>query len=394
MILTDEFSRQASMERDLGIPTALFAAPVREIVALGKSQIGFMNMFAIPLFQGVTNIMPEMQFCVDELHQNVAAWEGKIAAEQERKRQDSAETVFTDGMLSPRTMSTVNPFDAPAQKSSGSNSHTMSPETDLRKSLFAKSPFGPKSKRSSHEDGDPIKLHLPRVTSGPLHSEPLESHNPSPNESVADPESRRSSSKPQVQTSYATGSIPGLSGSDPSLPTGEGTPPNDVDVTPSLVTDPVLVSPPINDPKPPAVLSSPPVTEDQQETPDESKDIANSLGEAQSQTTNATTGQAPLSPSTKGTSLASRESDDRATPKGNGQSLVSSPSNSNTSNPELGYDGSNDANGVRKTLRKKSSRFRMNSLNFWKRNKSSSPPVPSVPFNGANRHQSLDNSRL
>jgi 3',5'-cyclic-nucleotide phosphodiesterase len=345
--------------------------------------------------------MPEMQFCVDELHQNVSAWEGKISAEQERKRQDSAETVFTDGMLSPRTLSTVNPFDTHAQKTSGSNSSTLSPDTDLRKALFAKSPFGPKSKRSSHEDGDSIRLHLPRVTSGPLHSEPEESHHPSPSESIGDPESRRSSSKPQVQTSYATGSIPGLSGSDPSLPTNEGTPPSDVDVTPSLVTDPVLVSPPINDPKPPAVLSSPPVPHENQESShDDTKESTTSAAESHSQATSATTGQAPLSPSTKGTSLASRDSDDRATPKGNGQSLVGSPSNSNASNPDLGYDGAGSGDGkgvgVGKTLRKKSSRFRMNSLNFWKRNKSASPPVPSAPFNagmGTNRHQSLDNSR-
>src|SRR5271167_1992064 len=105
MILTDEFARQASMEKDLGIPSALFAAPVREIIELGKSQLSFMNLFAIPLFQGVTDVMPAMEFCVEELHRNKFGWELKIREEQERSRQDSVDSAMMDGMFSPRTMS-------------------------------------------------------------------------------------------------------------------------------------------------------------------------------------------------------------------------------------------------------------------------------------------------
>src|SRR6201995_664470 len=103
MILTDEFSRQASMEQDLGIPSALFAAPVREIIELGKSQLGFMNMFALPLFQGVTDVMPGMEVCVDELNRNKARWEQKIAEEQSRARLDSVDSRMMDGMFSPRS---------------------------------------------------------------------------------------------------------------------------------------------------------------------------------------------------------------------------------------------------------------------------------------------------
>lgn len=103
--MTDEFSRQASMEKDLGIPTTLFAAPVREIVALGKSQIGFMNMFAIPLFQGVTDVMPGMEYCVEELHKNKTAWEEEIAREQRQQRAGRTETLRAHGTESPRTLS-------------------------------------------------------------------------------------------------------------------------------------------------------------------------------------------------------------------------------------------------------------------------------------------------
>lgn len=119
MILTDEFSRQANMETDLGIPTALFAPPVRETIELGQSQIGFLNIFAYPLFQGVVDVMPGMSFAIDELMRNKGEWEGRIKAEQERSmeraaskrgRKDSEDEGGRrqhgiDGFLSPRQQS-------------------------------------------------------------------------------------------------------------------------------------------------------------------------------------------------------------------------------------------------------------------------------------------------
>ncbi|TQS35632.1 hypothetical protein Golomagni_03943 [Golovinomyces magnicellulatus] len=82
IILTDECARQATMEKDLGIPSVLFAPPVREITQLGESQIGFMETFALPLFQEVSNNMPALSFCVRELQQNKSIWEKKIVEHQ------------------------------------------------------------------------------------------------------------------------------------------------------------------------------------------------------------------------------------------------------------------------------------------------------------------------
>ncbi|POS85265.1 hypothetical protein EPUL_005427 [Erysiphe pulchra] len=82
MILTDEFSRQAAMEKEMGIPSVLFAPPVREIATLGKSQIGFIETFAYPLFDGVAEVMPSMSFCVEELQRNKIIWNEKILKQQ------------------------------------------------------------------------------------------------------------------------------------------------------------------------------------------------------------------------------------------------------------------------------------------------------------------------
>ncbi|KAF1991910.1 HD-domain/PDEase-like protein [Aulographum hederae CBS 113979] len=79
-ILTDEFSNQGQMEKELNIPTCLFGGPPvqDDIIKMGESQIGFMNIFARPLFESVTDILPAMRFSIEELMINKSMWEGKI----------------------------------------------------------------------------------------------------------------------------------------------------------------------------------------------------------------------------------------------------------------------------------------------------------------------------
>jgi hypothetical protein len=70
------------------MPSCLFGGPpVRDdIIKLGESQIGFMNIFACPLFEAVTDILPAMRFAVDEILANKAVWERKIDGERQKKR--------------------------------------------------------------------------------------------------------------------------------------------------------------------------------------------------------------------------------------------------------------------------------------------------------------------
>jgi hypothetical protein len=70
------------------MPSCLFGGPpVRDdIIKLGESQIGFMNIFACPLFEAVTDILPAMRFAVDEILANKAVWERKIDTARHKKR--------------------------------------------------------------------------------------------------------------------------------------------------------------------------------------------------------------------------------------------------------------------------------------------------------------------
>jgi hypothetical protein len=69
------------MENELGIPTCLFGGPPApgDIVKLGESQQGFMSIFASPLFERVSKLLPGMNFSIDELEKNKTVWAERIA---------------------------------------------------------------------------------------------------------------------------------------------------------------------------------------------------------------------------------------------------------------------------------------------------------------------------
>lgn len=67
------------MEKELEIQTSLMAPPLTERASQFRSQLNFMNMFAIPLFQGVADVLPNMRYCVAELTTNSELFQQKIA---------------------------------------------------------------------------------------------------------------------------------------------------------------------------------------------------------------------------------------------------------------------------------------------------------------------------
>lgn len=105
-ILQEEFANQGVMEREVGIETTLFGGPpeLGNVTKLANSQNGFMNIFARPLFEVVTDILPCMAFAVDEMKANTDVWKGKIEQEASKlERQGTGSN--SEGVLSPRTRS-------------------------------------------------------------------------------------------------------------------------------------------------------------------------------------------------------------------------------------------------------------------------------------------------
>jgi hypothetical protein len=121
------------MENELEIKTSLMSEPKQDMLSLTTSQLKFMNLFALPLFQGVADILPAMQYCVDELLLNKELFDQSMLDEQ--KRQSPTEPVprVNNMDLSPRSINfTTSPDPAteahPARGAMGSVPKVIEPQ--------------------------------------------------------------------------------------------------------------------------------------------------------------------------------------------------------------------------------------------------------------------------
>ncbi len=162
-ILQSEFANQGVMEKDVGIPTTLFGGPPepKNTVKLANSQIGFMNIFASPLFEAVTDILPAMVFAVDEIKVNQELWKSKIEEERAKEAPRKLKKKrSSEGFLSPRSGSPIRTL------SQAELSHpegiTASHSFPFVKTIGSKSPNGDRPSESRRGSAGSIP-HLPRV---------------------------------------------------------------------------------------------------------------------------------------------------------------------------------------------------------------------------------------
>ncbi|KAJ5573442.1 uncharacterized protein N7459_007869 [Penicillium hispanicum] len=104
-ILQEEFANQGEMEREVGMETALFGGPpeLGNIYKLATSQIGFMSIFALPLFEGVSDLLPQLQFTADHISRNQAQWQQY--ANDELRKQGLPVEDRVENTVSPRSHS-------------------------------------------------------------------------------------------------------------------------------------------------------------------------------------------------------------------------------------------------------------------------------------------------
>ncbi|QPH02037.1 hypothetical protein C2857_006242 [Epichloe festucae Fl1] len=341
--LSEEFSRQASMEEELDIKSSLLAHPKKDILSLSNAQLGFMNMFAIPLFQGVADIMPAMRYTVDELEVNSGLFEQKV---REEKAKQSPEELGVgrgtrEGTFSPRTRSYA------AEKDSAKNQPTTN---EANRAEVA-------TEGVVEERGQ-----APQVAADVLirdqQQAPSASDEPADIRHAVQRDEEAQHKKFENGTVSSFDAVRELADSDPfnCRSRGDGT-----------------------------CESKASTHLGRQRCSETTEGSASGAfaGDWQSQATTATTGKMALSPSTQGTSIVSNESMERtmSVPGMN----ASCPSNSSQDSPgtvlhdggavddDLSHGGSSGkAEG--KSLTKKPSRFRMKDFPFFRRHKVSSPP--------------------
>jgi hypothetical protein len=330
-ILSEEFSRQASMESELSIQSSLMTPPKQDMASLAKGQLGFMNLFATPLFQGVADIMPTMQYTVDELEMNKSLFELKLQQEKEKQPLDDPvrRRLLKEGTFSPRTMSFAVP-----QEEEKEERRDMAPLFEALDRASDKTPVG---------NGE---LPMPRSES----------------EGLSPADSQRT-----MGPSPVNGAAVESKDSDGSVSTFDA-------VRELANSDPFQTQTRRDSAK-----------QRSSETTDGSVSGACS-GDWVSQATSATTGKMPMSPSTRGTSIVSRDSTEHATgiPKINVDTASLKESSGtlrhdyspvdDETRSDASTTGGSIGKAEGKSLRKKTSRFRIKDFPFFRKHKGANSP--------------------
>lgn len=311
------------MENEIGITSSLIAEPKKDFLSLAKAQLGFMNLFAIPLFQGVADVLPCMKYTVDELEGNKALFEKAI--EDFPHMDEARKKVLQDGRVSPHSI------------------EVAAISTDSRDS----------------SSGRTLDATVQRVPSN--HAEMKEAGSSPP---------EQPQQIPNIPAEYKE--VNGLSSEF------------------EHVSD-FAASDPFNT----ADDENKDIGRNGKQRCSETTEGSNSApysGDWASQATSATTGKMPLSPSTQGTSIISQESLERPSssvpvttitaPEPNYlgiplpamEAVSSFEEHSNGSTLKLDSSPGSDRSPSSKSLKKKPSRFRMNALKLFRRDKGTSSP--------------------
>ncbi|KAK5654112.1 hypothetical protein OQA88_7543 [Cercophora sp. LCS_1] len=362
-VLAEEFSRQAEMETELDIPTALASPPKKDALSLAKSQLGFMNLFAVPLFDGVADILPSLRYCADELRINLDLFDVSVDIEEAKAVKAASPKLPQQDGVAPSV-----PANAPLSTDPPVDAGSVVLELSLPTETTETAP-SPKSKDSASQE----TVQAVRLSDG-------------------------------LEVSTAYRETNGIATAFDAVSEFER-------------SDPFNINNDVN-------MQCP--TKQRCSETTEGSSVPYS-GDWASQATSATTGKMPLSPSTQGTSMASRDSMDR--PNSVPVTTITAPESTTTvpesakSQTELktqqyphslaGADElesvSSNGNGCHlngggggsprgkrglhppstedgqqngRTLKKKGSRFRINPLPFIRRHLSSSPPLHATDTAG------------
>ncbi|WVQ71403.1 hypothetical protein IAR50_000938 [Cryptococcus sp. DSM 104548] len=75
-VLLEEWAKQASLEHDLSLPVSVVASADAALQA--KGQIGFIDLFTKPLFDAVSDALPELQRYADSCAANQTVWKARL----------------------------------------------------------------------------------------------------------------------------------------------------------------------------------------------------------------------------------------------------------------------------------------------------------------------------
>jgi len=162
------------------MPTCLFGGPpVRDdVLKMGSSQIGFMNIFAVPLFSGVSKVLPGMSFTTDVIASNRGIWEEKMEEEQQIRSATVPPSTLPLASSASLPIGPTQDTTPAVLARENRTSEPMLPITTTAQTPSRHSPSGPSSRKSSspssrkssggiptHFSGIPVNLDQSRRSS-------------------------------------------------------------------------------------------------------------------------------------------------------------------------------------------------------------------------------------
>ena len=82
-LLFEEFFNQGDLEKQQNLPISFLCD--RLTTQISKSQPGFLNFICLPLFQTISEIMPEMKQLENNTRDNVKHWAEMEESEEQKK---------------------------------------------------------------------------------------------------------------------------------------------------------------------------------------------------------------------------------------------------------------------------------------------------------------------
>lgn len=80
-VLLEEWAKQASLEQELELPVSVIASADAALQA--KGQIGFIDLFTQPLFEAVSDVLPELQCYAEWCSENRGLWQNRLEVLQQ-----------------------------------------------------------------------------------------------------------------------------------------------------------------------------------------------------------------------------------------------------------------------------------------------------------------------
>lgn len=137
-ILQEEFANQGEMEKEVGMETALFGGPpeLGNVYKLATGQIGFMSIFAIPLFEGVSDILPQLRFTVEQIRSNQSRWHYYADREKRRQSLQQRENSHNRSLDHPSTTTTSTSTSRRRRYDDGDDEESRSPRSQSPAASF------------------------------------------------------------------------------------------------------------------------------------------------------------------------------------------------------------------------------------------------------------------